>query len=268
MRLRLVVKSGLTDKKEYTFEPGRAHFIGRSREADIIVKDQQASRRHCALEASPDGQWTLADQDSSNGTYVNRQRTSTRVLEVGDLIQVGKTSFEVELEGAPKPAPAEAKAPEAKAPDPETIVLPPPAQGDKPAAKPAPAPTPAPAPAPAPGPAPQPAAQEGARDEDLEDLFSFLDKVDAEDRPAARESSTTDEEEEKSVRHEPPPSTPPPREPPKDEGAGKDEDGALFDLLDKAKPPEPNAGKPEPPPEPKPKKRGGLLGFLRRKRPS
>jgi len=266
MRLRLVVKSGLTDKKEYTFEPGRAYFIGRSREADIIVKDQQASRRHCALEASPDGQWTLADQDSSNGTYVNRQRTATRALETGDLVQVGKTSFEVELEGAPKQAPPEAKQPEAKEPEPGTIVLPPPAPGaDKPPADKPPAGKPAPAP-PAPEPAPQAAAKESTRDEDLESLFSFLDKVDAGERPAARESPQLDA---RSVRHEPPPATPRPPEPAKDDDADQGDEGALFDLLDKAEPTAPpQPANPEPPPEAPPKKRGGLLGFLRRKKPS
>ena len=40
----LHVRAGLTDRKEYIFGQGETYLVGRSREADIIVKDKLASR--------------------------------------------------------------------------------------------------------------------------------------------------------------------------------------------------------------------------------
>lgn len=267
MAARLVAKSGITDKKEYALEPGKTYFIGRSRQAEIIVKDQQASRRHCAVEATPDGTWTLADQDSSNGTYVNRQRTKTRTLRDGDVIQVGKTTFEFHAEDA---APA-AEAPAAEKPEEETFVVgadggirPKGAPQDAPAAKPPPAAKPAFArdePEAAPEAKRHVPAKQEASEEDLEDLFDFLDRIEAGDRPPAAE----ERERPRSVPHDPPPPTPRPA-PADGEADGQEEAGPLFGLVDEAEPVA-EADKPEPDAEPG-KKGGGLLGFLRRKKRS
>jgi len=51
MKATLVAKAGLTDRKEYTLEEGKTYLVGRSREADIIVKDKLASRNHCKIVA-------------------------------------------------------------------------------------------------------------------------------------------------------------------------------------------------------------------------
>lgn len=265
MTATLVVQSGITDKKEYTLEEGRTYFIGRSRQADIVVKDQQASRRHCALQATPDGAWTIADQESSNGTYVNRHRTKTRTLNDGDLIQVGKTSFEVHLEGAaPRPEPE----PAAKTPEEDTLLVgadgemrarsttkEPPADEPKPAERPAEAPGEAQA-----EPKRKETAKQEATDEDLQDLFAFLDKIETGERPKAQDDPPRREE--RAVAHEPPPATPARAEA---EHAEKDE-GPLFDLVDEAEP-APRQDAPKPDPDAKPRnKGGGLLGFLRRRK--
>ena len=284
MAATLVVKAGITDKKEYRLEPGRAYFIGRSREADMIVKDQQASRRHCAIEGSADGTWTLADQESSNGTYVNRQRTASRALKDGDVVQIGKTRFEFHTD-TPAAAPADKEksdgstivlGPGQHTPDsPKAAAQPKPEPSPHPAPKPEPTSEPKPRPAPAPPPQPEssprptpkPAATPAARDADLDDLFAFLDKVEAGEQPVAEKPPAKDND--RSVRHEPPPMTPPPAEAPKD----KDNGGALFSLLDAAKedgadPANPQSSKAAPPPDEKQEKKGGLLSFLRKKKQS
>ncbi len=61
MPAKLVVKAGLTDQKEYALDPEKPCAIGRARDSDVIVKDQRASRRHCTVQLSEDGQWTLTD---------------------------------------------------------------------------------------------------------------------------------------------------------------------------------------------------------------
>ena len=95
MPVRLVVKAGLTDRKEYVLEPGKVYVIGRSRDADVVVKDQRTSRRHCTIAQGTEGAWAITDKQSSNGTYVNRQRVTSRPLCDGDTVQVGKATFEV-----------------------------------------------------------------------------------------------------------------------------------------------------------------------------
>ena len=229
MPAKLVVKAGLTDKKEYALMPGRAYFIGRSREAEVIVKDQQASRRHCAIEASADDKWTLTDQDSSNGTHLNGQRIKTRPLKDGDEVRVGKTLFEFSLPGA---------VPKAKPTDEDTILVgkdgkP---QAEAPAAKPAAAPP-----------------KKAETEEDLKDLFSFLDKLDAGERPADDQGRKADAK--PSAPHEPPPARP---------VKASDDDSSLFALVDEAVPAK-EAAPPSAPAE-EPQKKGGLLDFLRKKK--
>ena len=66
--------------------------LGRSVENDISLDDITVSRRHAVLEATPEG-FTVHDNGSLNGTYVNQERIATSILEHGDEIQVGKFHF-------------------------------------------------------------------------------------------------------------------------------------------------------------------------------
>ena len=250
MGAKLLVKAGLTDKKEYALEAGKAYVIGRSREADIIVKDQQSSRRHCKLEAAPDGQWTLTDQNSSNGTFVNHHRVTTHPLRVGDLVQVGRATFEFEL---PSAATVPAVLPERAAPSPAEPAAP---------VRPAPQPEPVPAELPA-SPVPAPAAKPAASDRDLQDLFAFLDRVEASDKPAAPKEPPAKAEERPAFAELPaarPAPAPPEKKP-------EDEDVPFLTLLEETDHAQPEPKKPEMPPEPPKKERGGLLAFLRKKKP-
>lgn len=77
-----------------TMEPyeGRAPLIlGRDRNADLVLRDPEVSRRHARLE-SHEGLLYLVDLDSSNGTFLNGRRV-TEAIEVrwGDEIDVGTT---------------------------------------------------------------------------------------------------------------------------------------------------------------------------------
>jgi 6-phosphogluconolactonase (cycloisomerase 2 family) len=72
--------------------------------------DTEISRRHARFRLLPDGRLLVEDLDSTNGTYVNRQRISgLQVLNPGDQVQVGQTVLR--LEGAPVAAEAVAPAP-------------------------------------------------------------------------------------------------------------------------------------------------------------
>lgn len=70
-----------------------AATIGRMEGVDLCLPDGCISRRHARLSVSRSSSGpvlTLADLDSANGTYVNRERLiASRCLAVGDLIELG-----------------------------------------------------------------------------------------------------------------------------------------------------------------------------------
>jgi predicted component of type VI protein secretion system len=70
--------------------------LGRAADADLVVDDLGASRRHAKLTRGPDGDWTITDLGSTNGTYVNRTRVSTpTAVGPGDEIRMGKATLEL-----------------------------------------------------------------------------------------------------------------------------------------------------------------------------
>ena len=69
--------------------------IGRAPECELVLKDNQVSRRHARLQARG-GVLVLTDLGSTNGTRVNGHRVTEVVLGVGDRIQVGETNIVVE----------------------------------------------------------------------------------------------------------------------------------------------------------------------------
>ncbi|MFE4311596.1 FHA domain-containing protein [Streptomyces sp. NPDC056891] len=165
--------------------PSRVYRIGRDPTSDIVLADARASWHHAVLSA-PAGHWTLADENSTNGTFTDGLRVAgPREVGPGTVVRFGhpedgpravlssgaapatpeampaarpQAQPEAEPEAPPPhPAPAPAPAPAAEPEPPPTPATPTPAPA--PAAEPEPPPTPAtptPAPAPAPTPAPAP----------------------------------------------------------------------------------------------------------------
>ncbi len=63
--------------------------IGRSPDAGVFLDDVTVSRNHALLVRRRDGLY-IDDLGSLNGTYVNRRRIESHLLEDGDEIQIGK----------------------------------------------------------------------------------------------------------------------------------------------------------------------------------
>ena len=63
--------------------------VGRDPRADILLDDSTVSRQH-AVFRRVNGQYSVIDAGSLNGTYVNRQRVDQAVLKNGDEIMIGK----------------------------------------------------------------------------------------------------------------------------------------------------------------------------------
>ena len=70
----------------------RRVVIGRSKDSDIQVADQNVSRRHAEVRQEGAAHWVV-DLDSTNGTEVNGRRLKRAKLRPGDTITVGSTDL-------------------------------------------------------------------------------------------------------------------------------------------------------------------------------
>jgi hypothetical protein len=70
----------------------RRVLLGRSRECDIQVEDQNVSRRHAELRQEGSTYW-IVDLDSTNGVEVNGRRVKRAKLDDGDTFTVGSTEI-------------------------------------------------------------------------------------------------------------------------------------------------------------------------------
>lgn len=101
---KLLVVRGLKMNVEYSIYEGK-NLIGRGddKPVDIDVRDQEprdhvwASRNHAVIKMQ-DGQLTIEDLNSMNGTYVNRHRVypgQKRTLKANDVLQIGTIQLKV-----------------------------------------------------------------------------------------------------------------------------------------------------------------------------
>jgi hypothetical protein len=85
----LVVRSGGGRAGETFPLEGERFSLGRGPECDVFLDDVTVSRKHAVITRGQDG-FTIDDEGSLNGTYVNRRRVETATLEDGDEVQIGK----------------------------------------------------------------------------------------------------------------------------------------------------------------------------------
>lgn len=79
---------------------GRPLTIGRAADAELVLADALASRRHARL-ATRGGRLVLSDLGSTNGTRVNGEIVREVVVGVGDRIEIGATRLELVAAGMP-----------------------------------------------------------------------------------------------------------------------------------------------------------------------
>ena len=83
-------------------------MCGRHPESDVFLDDITVSRKHLEIRRA-DGQYSVHDQGSLNGTYVNGDLVEQTQLANGDEIQVGK--FKLVFFSAPERTSIAAQAP-------------------------------------------------------------------------------------------------------------------------------------------------------------
>ncbi|HQU45957.1 MAG: sigma-54-dependent Fis family transcriptional regulator [Planctomycetia bacterium 21-64-5] len=85
----LVIREGSKWTDVFRLIPGQSVTIGRAPTNQIVIKDERCSRCHAELFTS-EGQWTLRDLDSRNGTAVSGTLIQgDRALTPGDVIRIG-----------------------------------------------------------------------------------------------------------------------------------------------------------------------------------
>ncbi|MFR0352917.1 FHA domain-containing protein [Streptomyces sediminimaris] len=77
--------------------------IGRSADADVPLDDPDVSRLHCAVTVAADGQVSVADLGSTNGSTLDGVRLSTRRVRFapGALLRIGESALRVAPAGGP-----------------------------------------------------------------------------------------------------------------------------------------------------------------------
>ncbi len=69
--------------------------IGRSPSSTLVLDDPYTSSRHATIE-EVSGDWIIADQGSTNGTFVDEERImEPRRLQVGETVRIGQTTFQL-----------------------------------------------------------------------------------------------------------------------------------------------------------------------------
>lgn len=88
-------------------------LIGRHPECEVILTDPMSSRRHCKVERTPAGTFTVEDIKSANGTLLNGEPLRPSVamaLHPGDTITIGETRLQLHMDSVGKALVAEPQA--------------------------------------------------------------------------------------------------------------------------------------------------------------
>jgi hypothetical protein len=93
---RLMITQGNDLGQAIEVRPGKTYTIGRGIDNDLVLTDMTVSRKHFELRYDASG-WVLADRGSGNGTLINTQlEDAPFLLQTGDVIEIGNTTFRFE----------------------------------------------------------------------------------------------------------------------------------------------------------------------------
>lgn len=85
----LVVVAGPSKGSRFLLDAEKS-LIGRGDSSEIVLDDVTVSRSHAEIKRESNGNFSIKDLGSLNGTYLNGSPISESRLAVGDEIQIGK----------------------------------------------------------------------------------------------------------------------------------------------------------------------------------
>lgn len=77
-----------------------AFRIGRGDTNELAIADRNVSTLHAIIEPAGPGKFRIRDLESRNGTFVNGERVTDRVLEDGDVVVLGSVVLKYRTDGA------------------------------------------------------------------------------------------------------------------------------------------------------------------------
>ena len=91
----LEIVAGSQSGRRIELVDGETLLVGRTAPAQVTIPgDASMSSKHFLLSADG-GTWTITDQKSKNGTWLNGRQIETAKLQPGDRVQAGTTEFEL-----------------------------------------------------------------------------------------------------------------------------------------------------------------------------
>ncbi len=115
---------GLPKEKRLEFGAGGRLSVGRTGESDLQIDDASVSKLHASLALGDDGNLSVADTGSTNGTFINDERISygkATPFEVSDRLRFGLIS--VGFEYVPRPPETDPVEPRTEEPVEETVEI-------------------------------------------------------------------------------------------------------------------------------------------------
>jgi len=102
LRLGLTLLNGDNKGKRFKIEAQKPCSIGRDSSCTMYLNDKLVSKHHADI-SYVEGKMTIVDMVSVNGTFVNGQKISRKILNEGDNVTIGVSVFRVtSVDGFPE----------------------------------------------------------------------------------------------------------------------------------------------------------------------
>jgi len=92
---KLIIKSGQFAGREFELQPG-INTVGRGPDNSISIPEPSVSTFHCELHLADIG-LAVHDLNSTNGTFINKQRVAKGMVQSGDVLTLGDVEFSADL---------------------------------------------------------------------------------------------------------------------------------------------------------------------------
>ncbi len=118
----LVLPEGVSAALHVLEGPGKGELIaihgalqvGRGENNGLVIGDRNVSTLHAMIEPAGTGKFRIRDLESRNGTFVNGEKVTDRMLDDGDVVVLG--SSVLKFRAAAKPTESESRPAEEPAP--------------------------------------------------------------------------------------------------------------------------------------------------------